>query len=53
MQYELSDEEMTILLAGFQTMQIVGTGTARRVIALENRLVAEHDQAQKEAQSGT
>ena len=44
---ELSDEDLVILLAGFQTMQAVGTEPMRRILALEARLKEARDGRQE------
>ncbi len=49
---ELSDEELSIIKAAFQTIQVQGTPVMRKVVALEDRLVAESQQ-KKEVLDGT
>ena len=41
MHVELSAEELVIILAGFKTIGVQGTDAMRKVVALEDRLVAE------------
>ncbi len=40
MQYELSDEEIQVLVAGLNTIPVQGTDAMRKVIALEDKLKA-------------
>ena len=45
---ELSDEELSIIKAAFQTIQVQGTPVMRKVVALEDRLKEAAKPSEKE-----